>query len=179
MSVHATSCTWMSFSLSNACRSLTRRRKEEQCIRLFLKHRQFLFRPLGFLTKLLVCTRRQAYSNALFAPLSANACKCSFSWAFMGLDQKNWAWVGQSVPFLAQSWTAVAVLAVVSFHAAAFPSCLFIAINNYLSCPFVSREVLKIWVWLCCWKFWCSCISVVCCGSSGQGKWRNLLGDVS
>jgi len=87
--------------------------------------------------------------------------------------------VGQFVPFLAQSWTAVAVLVVCWFHAAAFPPCLFIAVNNYLSCPFVSRELGEIWIWLSCWKLWCSCILVVCCGSCGRGERRNLLGDVS
>lgn len=83
-------------------------------------------------------TCRQAYLNPLRVPLSANAYTCFFSWTFMGLNQKNWAWVSQSLLFLAQSWTAVALLVVVWFPAAAFPSWLFIAINN-LSWPFVSK----------------------------------------
>lgn len=63
----------------------------------------------------------------------------------MELNQKNEAWVGQSVSFLTQSWTAVAVLGMVPHSCF---SSLFIAVSNYLPCPFVSRELVEIWVGL-------------------------------
>lgn len=69
----------------------------------------------------------------------------AFSWAFMGLNQKNEALVGQSISFLAQSCTAVAVLGMIPHSC--FPS-LFVAVNNYLPCPFVSRDLVEIWVGL-------------------------------
>lgn len=72
-----------------------------------------------------------------------NAFKCLFSWAFMGLSQKNEALVGQSVSFLTQSWTAVVVLGMIPHSCF---SSLFDAVNNYLPCPFVSRELVEIGV---------------------------------
>lgn len=66
------------------------------------------------------------------------------------------------------------------FHTAAFPPVcllLFTTTSHVLLC--LGNSWKFEYDCLSCWKLWCSCILVVCCGSCGQGEWRNLLEDVS
>lgn len=63
----------------------------------------------------------------------------------MGLNQKNEALVGLPVSFLTQLWTAVVFLGMLPHSC--FPS-LFVAVNNYLPCPFVSSELVEIGIGL-------------------------------